>query len=740
MDRSNEGTKGELLLEVRAEEIPARMLPGAMQELGTRLFEELMARGLSPASMDTAFTPRRLVLILRGLPEKERDRKEEVLGPPVKNAFDAAGRPTAAVAAFAKKCGVAEADLRIVEAAKGKIGRALRTFAEQLAQPAGASAAGGSEYLAATKEIVGRKTVDLLTELLPKILKGIAWAKTMRWGAGTGPWVRPVHGVVALFEGMVVPFELFGIRSGGESAGHSTLSPESFPVKGVEDYLAALASRHIVVFPAERKRLLGERMAERARALGGVLVEDSALLEKLAAICEIPGVMEGSFDAAFCALPREVLATSLRDHQSALTVEKDGALLPVFLTVMDRLDDPAGRVRAGNEWVVAARLADARFFFEKDRATPLAERRAGLASLTFQEKLGSYAEKSARLVALAEAIARAAGVADLASVRAAGELLKVDLGTDMVKEFTDLQGVVGGLYARAEGAPEAVWQAIYDQYLPAASSDAIPRGGVGQVTALADRIDTLVGFFGLGLIPTGSKDPFGLRRAALGVVRIGLEGELDFDLLPVLSTAFDLLEERIRARVDVVSGVPAAPSKQPSREKALELSVEFLRDRLTHVLGERGFAYDEIAAAMSADGGALDFRGIAARAEALRSLRQDPSFAAVAQAAKRIANITKGSAAATFDATLASMDAEVALAQAAATLRSRILVARANRDFVGGLGSVRDLALPLERFFVEVLVMDPDEGLKRNRIALLQSIQAEILWLADLSQVVIEKA
>lgn len=732
--------QGELLLEVRAEEIPARMLPGAMQELGTRLFEELMARGLSLASMDTAFTPRRLVLILRDLPEKERDRKEEVLGPPVKNAFDAAGRPTAAVAAFAKKCGVAEADLRIVEAAKGKIGRALRTFAEQLAQPAGASAAGGSEYLAATKEIVGRKTVDLLTELLPKILKGIAWAKTMRWGAGTGPWVRPVHGVVALFEGMVVPFELFGIQSGGESAGHSTLSPESFPVKGVEDYLAALASRHIVVFPAERKRLLGERMAERARALGGVLVEDSALLEKLAAICEIPGVMEGSFDAAFCALPREVLATSLRDHQSALTVEKDGALLPVFLTVMDRLDDPAGRVRAGNEWVVAARLADARFFFEKDRATPLAERRAGLASLTFQEKLGSYAEKGARLVALAEAIARAAGVADLASVRAAGELLKVDLGTDMVKEFTDLQGVVGGLYARAEGAPEAVWQAIYDQYLPAASSDAIPRGGVGQVTALADRIDTLVGFFGLGLIPTGSKDPFGLRRAALGVVRIGLEGELDFDLLPVLSTAFDLLEERIRARVDVVSGVPAAPSKQPSREKALELSVEFLRDRLTHVLGERGFAYDEIAAAMGADGGALDFRGIAARAEALRSLRQDPSFAAVAQAAKRIANITKGSAAATFDATLASMDAEVALAQAAATLRSRILVARANRDFVGGLGSVRDLALPLERFFVEVLVMDPDEGLKRNRIALLQSIQAEILWLADLSQVVIEKA
>ena len=738
MDSATQPQAGELLLEVRAEEIPARMLPGAMQELGTRLFEELMARGLSPASMDTAFTPRRLVLILRGLPAKEKDRTEEVLGPPVKNSFDGEGRPTPAVAAFAKKCGVEESDLRVVEAAKGKIVRTLYGLAEHSSKRA--AAPGGGEYLAATKKIVGRETVDLLAELLPKILTGIAWAKTMRWGAGTGPWVRPVHGVLALFDGAVVPFDLFGISSGDETAGHATLSPAIFSVKGLEDYLAALARRGIVVFPAERKRLLAERMAERACALGGTLVEDSALLEKLAAICEIPGVMEGSFAAELTVLPREVLATSLRDHQSALTVEKDGALLPVFLTVMDRPDDPAGRVRAGNEWVVAARLADAKFFFEKDRATPLAERRAGLASLTFQEKLGSYAEKSARLVVLAEAIARAAGVADLASVRAAGELLKVDLGTDMVKEFTDLQGVVGGLYARVEGAPEAVWQAIYDQYRPAGSADAIPRGAVGQVTALADRIDSLVGFFGLGLIPTGSKDPFGLRRAALGVVRIALEGALELDLLAALGTAFDLLGEKIRTRVDVAAGTSAIPSKQPSRDKAMELLVEFLRDRLTHVLGERGFAYDEIAAAMGAKGGALDFRGIAARAAALQSLRQDPSFAAVAQAAKRIANITKGSETYSFDPALAAMEAERALASSAAELRVQVAKAREGRDIVGGLTSVRALALPLERFFVDVLVMDPDLQQKQNRIALLQSIQTEILWLADLSQVVIDRS
>ncbi len=738
MDSAQQPQAGELLLEIRAEEIPARMLPGAVQELGTRLFEELMSRGLSPKSLDSAFTPRRLVLILRGLPSKEKDRQEEVLGPPVKNAFDAEGKPTAAVAAFAKKCEVQEGDLRVVEAAKGKIGKTLRTYAEQLAQPAGAGAAGGGEYLAATKAIVGRETVALLSELLPKILIALTWQKTMRWGAGTGPWVRPVHGVVALFEGKVVPFELFGIQAGGESAGHATLSPKSFPVKGVEDYLAALGRLGIVVFPAERKRLLREKMALRAAALGGVLVEDSALLDKLAAICEIPGVMEGSFSADLCALPREVLATSLRDHQSALTVEKDGALLPVFLTVMDRPDDPAGRVRAGNEWVVAARLADAKFFFEKDRAVALADRREGLAKLTFQEKLGSYAEKSARLVALSEAIASAAGVADAAAVRSAAELLKVDLATDMVKEFTDLQGVVGGLYARAEGAPKAVWQAIYDQYRPAGAKDSLPRGAVGQVTALADRLDTLAGFFGLGLIPTGSKDPFGLRRAALGVVRLALEGEVEVDLEAALGIAFGLLQEKLPVK-GAVGSEAAVPSPNVPFEptKAFGQLVEFLRDRLTHVLGERGFAYDEVAAAMGADGGLLDFRGIAARTAALQNVRQEPGFAAVAQAAKRIANITKGSEAFTFTEAFCSLDAELALRRASGALQSQILEARTNRDFAAGLRSVARLAAPLETFFKDVMVMDPDERLKQNRIALLQSIQSEIRWLADLSQIVV---
>src|SRR3954464_14042120 len=378
--------QGEYLLEVRSEEIPARMLEPGVRELATRVFEELMARGIGPRAVETGFTPRRLVLILSGLPEREPDREEQVMGPPVRAAFGADGAPTPALLGFTKRTGLEPDQLARVKTDKG-------------------------EYLAATKKIAGRDTRDVLAEIVPRILTAISWAKTMRWGSGEGPWVRPVHGVVSLLDGEVVPFELFGIQAGDESEGHPTLSPGVFGVSGVEDYRRHLAARGIEVGPGGRRRALHEAMLARAGELGGRLVEDPALLDKLTAICEIPGVMEGRFGDAFLELPAEVLSTSLRDHQSALTVAArdsenngDGKLLPFFLTVMDRPDDPAGRARSGNEWVVAARLADARFFYGEDRKLPLAERAGQLQRLNFHEKLGSYAAKTERLVGLAAAI------------------------------------------------------------------------------------------------------------------------------------------------------------------------------------------------------------------------------------------------------------------------------------------------------------------------------------------------
>jgi glycyl-tRNA synthetase beta chain len=693
--------RGEYLLEVRSEEIPARMLEPGVRELSTRVFEELMARGIGPREVETGFTPRRLVLILSGLPEREPDREEQVMGPPVRAAFGADGAPTPALLGFAKRTGLEPDQLARVKTDKG-------------------------EYLAATKKIEGRATRDVLAEIVPRILTGISWAKTMRWGSGEGPWVRPVHGVVSLLDGEVVPFELFGIRAGDESEGHPTLSPAVFGITSVEEYRRHLAARAIEVSPAERRRALHETMLARAQELGGRLVDDPALLDKLAAICEIPGVMEGRFGDAFLELPSEVLSTSLRDHQSALTVaapDGDGKLLPYFLTVMDRPDDPIGRARSGNEWVVAARLADARFFYGEDRKLPLAERAEQLQRLNFHEKLGSYAAKTERIVALSAAICDQLGWgAEKPQAVDAARLLKVDLTTGMVKELTSLQGIMGGIYAREEGMPEAVWQAIYDQYMPASADDRIPRGRAGQVVGLADRMDTLVGIFGLGLIPTGSRDPFGLRRAAQGVVRIALEGGLSVDLEAVAAKAASLYGDRLTR----------------SAEQILEDLRPFLADRIRYILGLAGYAYDEIEAALAV--GASNLPDLRARVDALHKVREEAAFLSVVLAAKRISNIVKNAAEAPLDESLLQEPAERELAEAFQGLRSDIEEAAAAGDYERCLRRIADLAPVLDRFFVEVLVMAEDPQVRRNRIALLQAIGRAVSRTAKLTEVVVDKA
>src|SRR3954452_2987065 len=693
--------QGEYLLEVRSEEIPARMLEPGVRELATRVFEELMARGIGPREVETGFTPRRLVLILSGLPEREPDREEQVMGPPVRAAFGADGAPTPALLGFAKRTGLEPDQLARVKTDKG-------------------------EYLAATKKIEGRATRDVLAEIVPRILTAISWAKTMRWGSGEGPWVRPVHGIVSLLDGEVVPFALFGIQAGDESEGHPTLSPGVFGVSSVEDYRRHLAARAIEVRPAERRRALHEAMLARAGELGGRLVEDPALLDKLTAICEIPGVMEGRFGDAFLELPAEVLSTSLRDHQSALTVAAPGGndrLLPCFLTVMDRPDDPIGRARSGNVWVVAARLADARFFYGEDRKLPLAERAEQLQRLNFHEKLGSYAAKTERIVALSPAVCDQLGWgAEKPQAVDAARLLKVDLTTEMVKEFTSLQGIMGGIYAREEGLPEAVWQAIYDQYMPASAEDRIPRGRAGQVVGLADRMDSLVGIFGLGLIPTGSKDPFGLRRAAQGVVRIALEGGLPVDLEAVAAKAASLYGDRLTR----------------TSEQILEDLRPFLADRIRYILGLAGYAYDEIEAALAV--GVSNLPDLRARVDALHKVREEAAFLSVVLAAKRIANIVKDAAEAPLDESLLEEPAERELSRAFAGLSSDIEEAAAAGDYERCLRRIADLAPVLDRFFVEVLVMAEDPQVRRNRIALLQAIGRAVSRTAKLTEVVVDKA
>jgi len=422
------------------------------------------------------------------------------------------------------------------------------------------------------------------------------------------------------------------------------------------------------------------------------------------------------------ALPREVLTTSLRDHQSAFTVEHGDALLPVFFTVRDRPDDPAGHVRGGNEWVVKARLADARFFYGEDRKTSLAARATRLEHLVFHERLGTYAAKTERIGKLSEWICRALSrPEDVGAAKEAASLLKVDLTTEMVKEFTSLQGVMGGIYAREDGHGAPVWQAIYDQYLPAGTADRLPRGSVGQVVALADRLDTLIGMFGLGLVPTGSKDPFGLRRAAQGIVRLALEGHLTLDLERAAGEAARLYGDRL---------------KRSATEIARDLR-PFLFDRLRYILGLQGFAYDEIEAALAL--GSLNLPDLEARVDAIHRVRGEDQFLSIVQAAKRIENILRDLPVEALDAKHLRHDAEIELYRELETLRGEVDAATAAREYERSLRRINELAGALDRFFVDVMVMDEDLAVRANRVALLQEIHGVLGRVGKLTEIVVEK-
>jgi glycyl-tRNA synthetase beta chain len=690
--------KANFLLEVRCEEIPARMLQPAIRELATRLFEELMARNLAPEEVSTGFTPRRLVVILRDVPVKEADRRVEQLGPPTSVSFDEDGKPLAAAIGFAKRCGIDVQELNRVRTEKG-------------------------EYVAAELEISGRPASEILAEIAPQILGALSWRKVMRWGDGQGPWVRPVQGVLALFGGEVVSFEFMGVQSTGSSVGHPIHSPRQFQVRGAADFGQKLARRNIEPRFDLRRAAILEQMVNLAGDSGGTLVSDDELLDKLACICEIPGVIVGEFSSTYLSLPREVLATSLRDHQSAFTVEDDGDLLPVFLTVMDCHEDTDGLIRAGNEWVVEARLADAQFFYAEDRKIPMVDRAELLKGLTFHEELGTYADKTKRLMHLVEVLCDELGWEEekAAAVEATG-LLKVDLTTEVVKEFTSLQGVIGGVYARDQGHAEAVWQAIYDHYLPNSATDPVPRSRVGQVVTLADRIDLLVGVFGLGLIPSGSKDPFGLRRAAQGAVKVALEGDLKIDFDLISARAVLLYEDRLRLNGDEV----------------LAALRPFFQDRIRHLLGLEGYVYDEIDACLGAGGS--DLPDLRRRVDALHRVRGEPGFLSVVLAAKRIANIVKDTPEYRLDEGLLNEPAETNLFASSRKLRDALREAEGAAEYDKGLRKVAEFSSDLERFFVEVLVMDENRELRKNRIALLQSIQRTLSRTARLTEVVVDRA
>lgn len=684
----------ELLLEVLAEEIPAGFLHGAREDLLRGIATALAERRIN-GTFFVHSTSRRLVVVSRDLPEMQEDVELDVTGPPASAAFDAQGRPTRSAEGFARGQGVEVESLVVVDTPKGR-------------------------YVSARKRIEGRPTAEVLAEVIPEVIGKMAFPKTMRWGDGTPSWVRPVHSVIALFDGMVVPLTLFGVESGRTTVGHRTLSAARLIVTGADDYLAKL--RRAIVEPdqAVRRRTLAERAEALASEAGGAPANDPALLDTWANLVEWSGLVCGAFREEFLGLPDEILVTSMREHQKVLPVRSaDGTLLPRFLAVADHTGDPKGLIVRGNEWVLNARFADARFFWEEDLKERLEARLPKLATLQFQEKLGDTLQRTGRIQEVAEALAGRLGLGSRAgeAVRAAA-LMKADLVSSMVREFTDLQGIVGGLYAREQGESPAVWEAIYDQYRPASPDDDVPRGDVGGIVALADRLDTLTGLFGLGLVPTGSKDPYALRRAALGVVRILLDKGWRIDLG--------------KACADAYARHVSLP--RPAEEVLGELSA-FLLERLRFLLEKRGFRHDEVEAVLTTD--CRDVTDAAERVAAVAAIRKKEDFVPLSIAFKRIQNILAqaGEAGAEPDPALLVEDAERQLAADYFQARGMIDHLVGTRQYAMALSVMASLGPSLDRFFTEVLVLAEDESLRKNRIALLRSMRDQFSRVARFSEI-----
>ena len=638
------------LLEIGTEEIPDWMIPDALENL--RLLFEKLAIPHESVTMDA--TPRRLVLRAEGLPERQADSEERVTGP-------AKSAPPQAVAGFARKQGVTLGELAIETTPKG-------------------------EYYCFTRKVEGRRTKDILAEALPGVILQIYFPKTMYWTAKGGPrFIRPIRWMVALLGEEIVPFEIAGVRAGALTSGHRRLGAREIAVT-TADYQQRLRDHYVILSAEQRRQKIGKE-------LEGIRVKpDAALLETLVYITEYPTVITGSFDPQFLELPEEVLITVMRHHQKYFSVEDaHGQLTPQFAAVMNIDSDPEGFVQRGNERVLRARFNDARFFWETDQKRTLAERVADLKHVTFQAKLGSYYEKTRRMVKI---------IKDLGgkrlSIRAA-KLSKCDLTTELVKEFTELQGVVGGLYARAQGEPPEVWEAIYDHYKPESMDDAIPRNLAGQYVSLADKLDTLRGCFQLGLIPTGSRDPFGLRRAAQGVVRILVEGRLRCSLL-------DLLEGN----------------------RAL---INFFAERVKFYFKDhRGFAYDEVNACMAA--GWSNLLDLEARLQRVQRLRPTPDFEPLAASFKRIRNILEQAgvgqtARPPVDAGLLETGPERDLYD-----EYRRIAGQPIESVIARLRPKVDL------FFDKVLVNAPDARVRENRLTLLGTLLAEFSTIADFSEIV----
>jgi len=683
----------ELLLEIGAEEIPAGFVPQALIDLERIAQRELEASRVDFDGIKTFGTPRRLVLVIEAVSEKQRDEESKKIGPSKQAAFDVQGNPTKAAIGFAKGQSVPVESLTLVQTEKG-------------------------EYLCAVRKEQGRPTVELLAAFLPKWILSIPFQKSMRWADVPIRFARPIHWVLALFGGEVVPFEVGNIRSGNSTYGHRFMHSGPIPVKDFQSYLQKTREAFTIVDPMERKKRIEEEMIREGARVSGRILSDEDLLDEVNFLVEYPVALCGTFDGKFLSLPREVLIHSMKEHQRYFPVEDDhGKLLAHFVCISNI--DPRSRevVVKGNEKVLRARLSDAAFFFEDDLKIPLDRRVEQLKKVVFQAKLGTSYEKMVRFKQLALWMVQRIDPQLREAVERASHLCKADLVTGMVGEFPKLQGIVGREYARLSGERPEVSEAIYEHYLPGFAGDRLPSGPVGDIVSIADKMDTIVGCFGVGLVPTGTADPFGLRRQALGIIRIIVEKKYPFSLRELIGESEKQLKEKMERTVEEV------------RNDVLD----FFRVRYQNFLLDRKVPFDVTEAVLSVSFDELpDVHG---RIDALQKAREWKDFESIVIAFKRAMNILKGSPPeGQITPSLFAESAEQSLYQSFLRAKEKIDSLLKKRDYPAALLEMTRMKKPIDDFFDGVMVMVEDGTIRNNRLALLDEIGKLFLQIADFSK------
>jgi glycyl-tRNA synthetase beta chain len=695
----------ELILEIGTEEIPARFLGEAIRNLGLIAEQELRNASLSYNTIHTYGTPRRLTLRVTGLLEKQKDRIVEILGPPKRIAFDENGVPTKAALGFAKSQGVDVEDLVIVEREKG-------------------------EVVAVRKTIRGEKTKELLKKLIPQIVLSIPFKKSMRWGNVDISFVRPIRWILAVYDGKTIPFVIGDVKSGATTRGHRFMSAKPFRIRTWEEYIDTLGKNFVVLDQDRRKETIKKEINKLAENINGKVQEDEELLDTVTHLVEFPVVLMGSFSIEFLQLPKEVLISVMRNHQkyfpvfSATTNPQGYELLPYFIFVCGTPVKDPKIVISGNEKVIRARFTDAKFFFEEDTKTPLSKKIEKLKDMVFLSDLGTYYDKTQRLEKLVTYIGKTLGLQEnqLKELERAAVLSKADLATQMVFEFPELQGIMGKYYARISGETDLVAKAIEEQYMPTSREGKLPETLAGAILSISDKIDNISACFILGLTPTGTSDPYALRRQAIALINIVLSKELNLELKKVFRHSLELITSQfknneLREKVD----------------ETLKSIMDFIAERLKNLLVSEGFSQDVVDAVVAT--GCSNIVESKKKIEALEEFRRLPEFNPLAIAFKRVVNIVKGQPRDKVEETLLVESTEHLLYQAFLEAKKSIDEKISEGRYKEALIQMKALKEPIDRYFDEVLVMDKDSRIRKNRLSMLWEIRDLFFKIADFSKI-----